>query len=119
MYIMENEGVLVSNSWTLMKDEMVHAIRELGSGTPDEWERAVFQRLTGHDRNDVDFDFEDNQAGYFLWLKTFDKLVGELIEDGFVTAEDGKDGSAARIVARESEPSLAWNRLVYPAKNGA
>jgi hypothetical protein len=115
---MENEGILVSTSWTLVKDEMIRAIRELGSGTPDEWERAVFKRLTGQDRDDVDFDVEDNQAGYFLWLKTFDTLVAELVEDGYVATEDGTDGAAARIVARESDPSLAWNRLVYPSKDG-
>jgi hypothetical protein len=113
---MENEGILVSTSWMLMKDEMINAIRELGSGTPDEWERAVFERLTGHNRDDVDFEVDDNQAGYFLWLKTFDKLVAELIDDGYVTAENGEDGAPPRIVAREADPSLAWNRLVYPSE---
>lgn len=114
---MENEGTLVSTSWTLMKDEMIRAIRELGSATPEDWERAVFKRLTGHERDDVDFEVDDNQAGYFLWLKTFDRLVGELVDDGYVAAEGEGDRGAKRIVALEVDPELDLNRLVYPARD--
>ena len=31
---------------------------------------------------DVDWSVVDNQAGYYLWLRSFDQLVGELVEDG-------------------------------------
>jgi hypothetical protein len=112
---MPNEGIIIDTSRTLMKSEMIHAIHELGAATPDEWERSVFKRLTGHEREEVDWDFEDNQAGYYLWLKSFDQLVEELVDDGYVKAEEAVDGSRGRMVSLEADPAPAYDRLVYPS----
>lgn len=50
-------------------------------------QRSVFRVLTSHDRQDVDWSFEDNQAGYYTWIRSFDELIDELIEDGHVSVE--------------------------------
>ena len=69
---MLNEGLIVNDTKALVKSAIVNQIRELGSTTPDGLERAVFKSLVGHEREEVDWDIEDNQAGYFTWLKSFD-----------------------------------------------
>ncbi len=61
---MLDEGIIVNDTNTLMKSEMIKQIRELGPTDPDTWERAVFESLTGAKREDVDWGVEDNQAGY-------------------------------------------------------
>lgn len=48
------------------------------------WEGNVFKKLTGYNRDEVDFELEDNQAGYYTWIKSFDKLIQELVDDGYV-----------------------------------
>ena len=77
---MLNEGIIVNDTTALVKSEMVKQIRRLGDTTPDELERAVFKALSGHDREEVNWDLADNQAGYFTWLKSFDQLIEELME---------------------------------------
>jgi hypothetical protein len=81
----------------------------LGSASPDELERAVFKSLVGHDREEVDWDIQDNQAGYYTWLKSFDGLVSELTEDGYVVAEE-----SGNLVATEAETVSEYSHLVYP-----
>ena len=80
---MLNEGLIVDDSAALVKSEIVNQIRRLGPTSPDALERAVFKALVGHDREEVDWDIEDNQAGYYMWVKSFDRLIHELIEDGY------------------------------------
>jgi len=105
---MLNEGIIVNNSAALVKSEMVKQIRRLGPTTPDQFERTVFKALTGHDRDEVDWDIEDNQAGYYTWLKSFDELISELVEDGYIRIED--EG----LVPTETEPHGEYSQLVYP-----
>jgi hypothetical protein len=81
----------------------------LGSTTPDELERPVFKSLVGHDRDEVDWDIEDNQAGYYTWMKSFDGLVSELIEDGYILAEE-----SGHLVPTEAEPVSEYSHLAYP-----
>ena len=107
---MLNEGIIVNDTAALVKSEMVRQIRRLGPATPDDLERAVFKALTGHDREDVDWDIEDNQAGYYTWLRSFDDLISELVEDGYLTIE--KPG---RLVPTEPETHSEYSHLVYPS----
>ena len=106
---MLNEGLIVNNTAALVKSEMVRQIRRLGPTTPDELERAVFKTLTGHDREEVDWDIEDNQAGYFTWLKSFDQLIEDLVEDGYIRVE-----ALRQLVPTEAEPHIEFSHLVYP-----
>ena len=112
---MLNEGIIKSDARILVKSEMIRQIRGLGPTTPDAWERAVFKALTGHDREDVDWDIEDNQAGYFTWLKSFDQLIEELIEDGYVLAEQVEGGNERTLIPAETPPPLEWSQMVYPS----
>ena len=98
---MLNEGLINSDTAALVKSGIVNQIRRMGPTTPDELERAVFKGLTGHDREEVDWDVQDNQAGYYTWAKSFDRLVGELIEDGYIRVDEGQ-----RLVPTEPQPGL-------------
>ena len=66
---MPNEGLIVNDSTALVKSEIVRQIRRLGSCSPDELERAVFEALVGRSREEVDWEIEDNQAGYYTRVK--------------------------------------------------
>jgi hypothetical protein len=85
---MLNEGHLVTTTAALVKSVMIRQIQELGPTTPDELERAVFRAMTGQDREAVDWDLEDNQAGYHTWIRSFDTLIGELVDDGYILADE-------------------------------
>jgi len=76
---------------------------------PAELERAVFKALTGHGPEEVDWDVEDNQAGYHAWINSFDRLIHELIEDGYILAE-----APDILVATEAERRGEYSYLVYP-----
>ena len=75
------EGIITGDTKALIKSEMIRQHRALGPTTPDAWERAVFKAQTGQAREDVDWDIEDNHAGYFAWIKSFDGFIDELIDD--------------------------------------
>ena len=113
---MLNEGILLNDSATLMKTEMVRELWRLRETTPDELERAVFERRTGSTREDIDWDVEDNKAGYFLWTKTFDGLLTELVEDGYLTVEKTDEGGSL-LKAAEVDPALDMSQFVYPGRN--
>ena len=106
---MLNEGLIVNDTTALVKSEIVSQIRRLGRSTPDELERAVFDALVGRSREEVDWDIEDNQAGYYTWVKSFDGLIQELIADGYMVADE-----SAAIVPTEAEPVSEYSHLVYP-----
>ena len=107
---MLNEGVIVNDTAALMKSEIVKQIRRLGPTTPDQLERAVFEALVGHEREEVDWDIEDNQAGYYTWLKSFDQLIGELVEDGYVLADQDDEGKRT-LSPTEEVPSSEYSHL--------
>jgi hypothetical protein len=114
---MLNEGIVTNSSRSLLKSEMIRQLQKQGRTTPDLLERAVFQALTGGKREDIDWDLEDNKAGYFLWTRTFDDLITELEEDGYLRIEG--EGSEHEIVAAEVDPPLDVSQLVYPGPPGA
>ncbi len=106
---MLNEGLIVNDTTALVKSEIVTQIRRLGPTTSDRLERAVFKALVGHDREDVDWDLPDNKAGYFTWVKSFDNLIRELIEDGYILAEE-----PGTLTPTEAEHHSEYSHLVYP-----
>jgi hypothetical protein len=111
---MLNEGIVLSDNKASIKSVMVDQIRQLKEATPDAWEREVFRILTGHDREEIDWEFEDNQAGYYTWIKAFDALITELIEDGYVWVEE-RDGNRI-LKAAPMDPGPNWSPGVGPAK---
>jgi hypothetical protein len=107
---MSNEGLIVNDTAAVVKSEIVNQIRRLGRATPDELERAVFGVLVGHNREDIDWGVEGNQAGYYTWVRSFDHLVAELIEDGYIlTEEDG------RLVPTQTEPESEFSQPASPS----
>ena len=106
---MLNKGFIVNDTTALVKSEIVNQIRRLGPTTPDELERAVFRALVGHYREEVDWDLEDNQAGYYTWIKSFDRLIQELIEDGYILTQE-----PGILVPTEAESVSEYSHLVYP-----
>ena len=109
---MLNEGLIVNNAAALVKSEIVRQIRRLGPTTPDQLERAVFEALVGCRREEVDWEVEDNQAGYYSWVKSFDGLVQELIEDGYILTQE-----PGTLAPTEAEPLSEYSHLVYPPKS--
>ena len=110
-----NEGIVNSDAKTLVKSEMIRQLARLKNTTPDEWERNVFESLTGHKREDVDWGLQDNQAGYYTWIRSFDDLIGELEEDGYVHTST-VDGNRKILIANEIDPSIDYSQLIYPPK---
>jgi hypothetical protein len=110
--IMLNEGIVINDSATLVKTEMLRQVWKLRRTTPDELERAVFEALTGGKREDIDWDVEDNKAGYFQWTKTFDSLIGELVDDGYLLVQEEDDGNV--LVSTDKEPDIEVSQMVYP-----
>ena len=108
---MLNEGLIVNDTTALVKSEIVSQIRRLGPSAPDALERAVFRALVGRKRDEVDWDIEDNQAGYYTWVKSFDGLVQELIADGLIVSEE-----SGTLVPAEAEPVSEYCHLVYPSR---
>jgi hypothetical protein len=108
---MLNEGLIVNDTTALVKSEIVNQIRRLGPTTPDELERAVFKALVGHDREEVDWEIEDNRAGYYTWVKSFDRLIHELTEDGYIVAKD-----PGTLEPTEAERISEYSHLVYPPR---
>lgn len=112
---MLNEGIVTSDSGALVKSEMIRQLRDLGQTTPEEWEAATFKALTGGSREDIDWAVEDNKAGYFLWIKQFDLLIEELVDDGFAVVEsvDGSDRRCIKL-GEVADDGIEYSQLVYP-----
>jgi len=106
---MLNEGLIRNDAAALAKSEILNQIRRSGRTTVDELEQSVFHALTGHGREEVDWSLEDNQAGYYTWIRSFDQLITELIEDGGILDEGG-----GTLAATEAEPVSEPSFLVYP-----
>jgi len=113
---MLNEGILISDTATMMKSEMIKQIRRLKSTTPNQWERSVFWAVTGYDRDEIDFEVDDNVTAYRTWIRNFDRLIQELVEDNFVRSVEADDGSGGKmLVPMETDPAIGYSHLVYPS----
>ncbi len=108
---MLNEGLIVNDTTGLAKSAIVNQIRRLGPTTPDALKRAAFKDLTVHDREEVDWEEKDNQAGYYTWVKSLDRLIAELVDDGCVLVEE-----PGRLMPTEAEPQDGYAHLVYPKR---
>jgi len=97
--MLPNEGLVTGNTQGAVKTAMLRQLARLGPTDPDSLERAVFEALTGARREDVDWEVEDNQAGYYLWLRSFDALLDELVAEGHVRVEGV--GGARRLLPSE------------------
>jgi len=108
---MLNEGLIVNDTTALVKSEIVNQSRRLGLVKPDQLEAAVFQALVGHSRDELDWDIEDNKAVYYTCLKSFDHLICELIEDGYLFREE-----SGNLTPSKAEPLSEYSHLVYAPK---
>jgi hypothetical protein len=112
---MLNEGILINDTATMMKSEMIKQIRRLKSTTPDKWERSVFWAITGYDRDEIDLEVEDNVIAYRTWVRNFDRLIRELVDDNYVRSVDADDGRGGMmLVPTETDPAIDFPHLVYP-----
>ena len=109
-----NEGIVGTDTKIAMKSEMLRQLGLLKETTSDEWERAVFESLTGSKREDVDWDVEDNQAGYYKWIRSFDQLISELEDDGYVRVENVGDNRKV-LKATDWDPAIDYSQLIYPS----
>ena len=109
-----NEGIVVGDTKVQIKSEMLRQLAHLKETTPDLWERAVFESLTGFKREDVDWNCDDNQAGYYTWIRSFDQLISELEEDGYVRSVN-LDGNRKILKKTDWDPSIEYSELVYPS----
>ena len=112
---MLNEGIVVSDAKALVKSEMLRQLWAEPRITPRRWEERVFAALAGVPHGEVDFGIEDNQAGYYTWVRSFDGLVAELIEDGYVREVMEEEGKV--LVATEVDRGLEPALLVYPTRD--
>jgi hypothetical protein len=111
-----NEGIVGSDTKIAVKSEMLKQLKLLNETTPDEWERAVFESLTGHRREDVDWDIPDNHAGYYTWIRSFDQLISELEEEGYVEISE-RGGNRKVLKKTDWDPAIDFSQLVYSNKN--
>ena len=99
-----NQGSITADARIIMKAEMLRQIWRLQTITADKWERAVFEALTAKKREDLDLDGQEDSHAYYRWISSFDILVGELVEDGYVREISQKSGRL--FMSTESDPSL-------------
>ena len=90
-----NEGIVGTDTKTAMKSEMLKQLDQLNETTPDEWERAVFESLTGHRREEVDWEVPDNHAGFVFidadkpsYGDYFDEALRILHSGGFIVVDN-------------------------------
>jgi hypothetical protein len=107
-----NEGIIVGGSKVRVKSEMLRHLAHAEETTPDSWERAVFKSLTGHTREDVDWSIKDNHAGYYMWIRSFDQLISELEEDGYVEKANVR-GNQKVLKKTDWDPSIAYSMLLH------
>jgi len=100
-----HEGTVLEDTGSQVKSEMIRQIRRLGPTTPQEWEQATFLSFAGASHAAVDWEIEDNQAGAYTWVKSFDQLIEELIDDGYVKVVE-KDGSRHFVARHDREDSF-------------
>jgi len=108
---MVNEGIILNNDEVLLKSAMLNELANLEETTPEELQRVVFHFLTGHAWEEVDWDREDNQAGAFLWIKTFDRFLAELAEDGYVRTHE--HGGETYLVPGEQDPPIDYSQVGF------
>jgi hypothetical protein len=99
---MINEGRIVEDRKARVRSVMVQEIRRLGPTTANEWQEKTYQALTGIAPENLDLSDEETGKVYFTWVRTFDGLVDELIDDGYVTLQE-REGEWVLVPTAEEE----------------
>ena len=60
----------------------------------------------------MDWDIDNNQACYYTWLRSFDRLIRELQEDGYVRTVK-LDGGRKIPGKTDWDPSIEVSELAY------
>lgn len=81
---MPNEGSLTGSNKSRLKSAMMQQIERLKETDARTWEHTVFQAITGESVGDIDWEIEENVAGYRLWMGSFEQIARELEIDGYV-----------------------------------
>jgi hypothetical protein len=112
---MLSEGIITDDAKSLLKSEMLKQLWLTKQTTPEAWERNVFKTITGLYPEEMDFDLEDNHAGYYTWIRAFDRLISELIDDGYVSEKilEGKKLLVMNEPESESELGPAVHESSY------
>lgn len=113
---MLHEGIIVNDTKNLMKSEMIRQIRKLRSSNPEAWSKATFEGITKMSLGDVDWTFQDNHAGFYTWIRSFDQLVGELIDDGYVKKVEDEVTGHMVIEPTHTDPPIDHSYQAYPAR---
>ena len=111
---MLNEGIIVNDTRSLIKTEMIKQLWNQKRTDPKTWQKSVFEAVTRANHDDIDWKFEDNQAGYYTWIRAFDQLVSELIDDGYVKVEE--QNGRKTMVATDVDPNMGFSQVVYPPR---
>ena len=99
---MINEGRIVEDRKARVRSVMVQEIQRLGPTTPNEWQHQTYHVLTGIDPDKLDLSDVETEKTYFTWVRTFDTLIDELIDDGYVTLRE--HNGEWLLVPTEEEP---------------
>jgi len=108
---MLNEGIIVNDTKALIKSTMVRTINNQGRMTPERWQESVFEAVTGEKVSEIDWSVEGNMDVYYHWTRSFDELIGELVDDGYVRAE--MKGGQRTIVPLETDDPVDYSQLVH------
>lgn len=114
---MLHEGIIVNDAKKLMKSEMIRQIRRLKSINPEVWSKATFEGITKMSLDDVDWSFQDNHAGFYTWIRSFDMLVSELIEDGYVKRSEDEVTGHPIMESTHADPPIDHSYQAYPTRN--
>lgn len=101
---MAEKATTEKDSATAVKEEILKQIQGSEGTSPDHLEKSVFKALTGGSREDVDWSIEDNQAGYYLWVKSFDQMLAELIDLEYLRLETDSATGRRTLFPGEKEP---------------
>lgn len=81
---MLNEGPVTDTKRHRIKSAMMRELERLREADARTWERATFRAITGESVDDIDWNTQENVAGYRLWMGTFEQIAAELEADGYV-----------------------------------
>jgi hypothetical protein len=111
-----NEGIIINDTKNLLKSEMIRQIHRLRSTDPEAWSRSVFEGITKMSLDDVDWNFQDNKAGFYTWIRSFDQLVVELIADGYIREVEDEVTGHMILEPTRTDPPIEYSHQVYPAR---
>ena len=91
-----------------LKTVMMKELDRLQHTDARTWEQATFQAVTGEPAQNVDWDIQENVAGYRLWMGTFEQIAKELEADGYVEFTHFDSAGLPFVRARPLTPEQTW-----------